>query len=113
MHRNRAHVRLQRATTAATLAGILMIGSSALAQPAPANKAAGANTDSLPHCLSNDVTLCDAPDLATAISRHAWVAGCESMALVLALAAGRRTLCTLPPWAPRCRLPQRGLIHLS
>ena len=59
------------------------------------------------------IRLDDARTLAEAIDRHAWVAGCESMALVVALAAGRRVVCTLPPWAPACRLPQRGLVHLK
>lgn len=59
------------------------------------------------------VGLDPSPTLAEALDRHAWVAGCESMALVVALAAGRRVVCTLPPWAPACRLPQRGLLHLK
>lgn len=54
----------------------------------------------------------DAPTLAAAISRCRWVAGCESAALVVALAAGRHVVCTLPPWAPAGRLPHAGLIHL-
>ena len=52
-------------------------------------------------------------DLAAAIGAAQWVAGCETAALPVALAAGRRVVCTLPPWAPACRLPQRGLIHLK
>lgn len=60
----------------------------------------------------HDVALDDAPSLAAALGRVAWVAGCESMAMVVALAAGRRVLCMLPPWAPHCRLPQAGLLHL-
>jgi hypothetical protein len=59
-----------------------------------------------------DVALDDAPNLAEAISRAEWVVGCESTALVIALAAGRRTLSTLPPEAPPCRLPQAGLCHM-
>ena len=59
------------------------------------------------------VMLDDSPDLAVAIGRATWVAGCESFALVIALLAGRRVICTLPPWAPHCRLPHRGLIHLK
>lgn len=51
--------------------------------------------------------------LDEAIARHAWVAGTESFALVVALLAGRRVVCTLPPWAPACRLPHGGLIHLK
>lgn len=60
-----------------------------------------------------DVEIDDAASLGEAIDRVAWVAGCESMALVVGLAAGRRVVCTLPPWAPPCRLPHRGLIHLQ
>ncbi len=55
----------------------------------------------------------DSPDMAAALGRSRWVAGCESYGLVLALAAGRKVFCTLPPWAPPCRLPQSGLVHLT
>jgi hypothetical protein len=51
--------------------------------------------------------------IADALGRASWVAGCESYGLALALAAGRRVFCTLPPWAPACRLPQAGLVHLA
>ena len=54
----------------------------------------------------------DAPTLAAAVSRCRWVAGCESYALIVALAAGRSVVCTLPPWAPPARLPPGKLIHL-
>jgi hypothetical protein len=53
------------------------------------------------------------PSLAEAISQAHWVAGCESYALVVAMAAGRTVYCTLPPWAPECRLPHKGLIHIK
>jgi hypothetical protein len=51
--------------------------------------------------------------IAESLGRATWVAGCESFALVLALMAGRKVYCTLPPWAPECRLPHDGLIHLG
>jgi hypothetical protein len=51
--------------------------------------------------------------MSIALGRAKWVAGCESYGLALALAAGCRVFCTLPPWAPPCRLPQAGLIHLA
>jgi len=51
--------------------------------------------------------------LAAAIGPSAWVVGCESYALVVALAAGRRVCSSLPPWAPGCRLPHAGIRHLS
>lgn len=58
------------------------------------------------------VSLDERSGLDEAISRCDWVAGCESMAMVVGLAAGRRVIGTLPPWAPACRLPHPGLIHL-
>jgi len=51
--------------------------------------------------------------IADSLGRSSWVAGCESFALVLALMAGRKVYCALPPWAPACRLPHQGLIHIS
>jgi hypothetical protein len=60
----------------------------------------------------HQVRIDTAPSLLDAIDRVAWVAGFESTALVLAHAAGRRAVCLQPPWLPRSRLPQRGLIHL-
>lgn len=51
--------------------------------------------------------------IAESLGRATWVAGCESFALVLALMADRKVYCTLPPWAPLCRLPHRGLIQLG
>jgi hypothetical protein len=62
--------------------------------------------------LGQGVALDRSPSLAAAMSGCAWVAGCESYALVVGLAAGRRVVSTLPPWAPACRLPQAGLLHL-
>lgn len=51
--------------------------------------------------------------IAQSLGRATWVAGCESFAMVLALMAGRKVFCTLPPWAPACRLPHSGLIHIG
>ena len=64
------------------------------------------------HAAAHDVELDRSATLAEALDGVAWVAGLESTALVLALATGRRAVCLQPPWAPRARLPQRGLIHL-
>ncbi|WP_421956085.1 hypothetical protein [Polaromonas sp.] len=58
-------------------------------------------------------TLDTSTSLSAALARAQWVVGCESFALVVALAAGRRVVCTLPPWAPACRLPHAGLLHLK
>ena len=60
-----------------------------------------------------NIQLDDTISIAESLSRASWVAGCESFALVLALIAGRKVYCTLPPWAPPSRLPHRGLIHIG
>lgn len=60
-----------------------------------------------------ELELDDSSDLAEAVGRSSVVAGCQSYAMVVALAAGRKVVCSLPPWAPRCALPQSGIIHLS
>jgi hypothetical protein len=59
-----------------------------------------------------DAAIDAAPTLAEAIAAAECVAGCETAALVVALAAGKTTVASLPPAAPRCRLPHEGLIHL-
>lgn len=50
--------------------------------------------------------------LAQSIAWADTVVGCETYALVVGLAASRRVISTLPPHAPRCRLPMKGIIHL-
>lgn len=60
-----------------------------------------------------DLALDTSADLAEAISGATMVAGGQTFAMVVALAAGRKVVCTLPPWAPRCALPHAGIIHLS
>ena len=51
-------------------------------------------------------------NLAESIAWSDTVAGCETYALVVGLAANRRVVSTLPPNAPRCRLPISGIVHL-
>ncbi len=55
----------------------------------------------------------DASALSDAISRARHVVGLQSAALVIALDAGRGVISSLPPWAPRCKLPHDGLVHLG
>ena len=55
----------------------------------------------------------DQGSLADTLSGARWVAGCESFALTLALRAGRTVFCSLPPWAPACRLPHADLIKIA
>jgi hypothetical protein len=56
-----------------------------------------------------DISLDRSADMATALSQADMVAGVESFALTLALAAGRAVYSSLPPWAPALRLPQEGI----
>ena len=51
--------------------------------------------------------------LSEAIGRARWVVGAETFAMVVAVAAGRQTYSSLPPWAHRCRLPHKEIVHLS
>lgn len=60
-----------------------------------------------------DIAIAPPQSLSEAVSWADWVVGCESFVLVIGLAAGKRTLSTLPPWGNRCRLPHDGLLHLS
>jgi hypothetical protein len=53
------------------------------------------------------------PDMATALRPASTVVGMNSFAMVIALAAGRQTICALPPWSPPWRLPHEGVLHLS
>ena len=55
----------------------------------------------------------DSQNLAKAMARARWVAGCETNAMVVALASGRTVISSLPPWAPPCRLPHKNIIRLS
>ncbi|MCJ0764277.1 hypothetical protein [Variovorax terrae] len=80
-------------------------------RPHPSDRA-GKYDDWLSRQPGFDIALDDSPNLAAAIGWAEWVAGCETTALVIALGAGRKTLSTLPPAAPPCRLPQAGLRHL-
>ncbi len=60
-----------------------------------------------------NIQLDNALSITESLGRSSCVAGCESFVLVLALMAGRKCYCTLPPWAPVCRLPHRGLIPIG
>lgn len=41
------------------------------------------------------------------------IVGCNTYAMAVALAAGKKVVSSLPPEAPRCILPQEGIIHLK
>ncbi len=51
--------------------------------------------------------------LEEALAWSGTVAGCQTYAMVVALAAGRRVVCTIPPGRPACALPQAGIVRLA
>ncbi len=55
----------------------------------------------------------DENELSHSLSHARWVVGCQTYAMTLALKAGRLVYCSLPPWAPACKLPHREIIHLK
>lgn len=54
-----------------------------------------------------------ATDLPQALAWADAAFGCETQALVAAMACNLPAFSTVPPWAPPCRLPQATLRHLS
>jgi hypothetical protein len=61
----------------------------------------------------NRWALDDSPDLATALRRAGHVVGMNSMAMVVALEAGRRVSCAIPPWGPPCALPHPSIARIG
>lgn len=59
------------------------------------------------------ISLDDSPSLAASIAWSDVVVGCQTYALVVALAADKRVVSSIPSWAPPCILPQSGIIKLS
>lgn len=60
----------------------------------------------------HDVVLDDRADLVRSLGDARWVVGCHSFAMVVALAAGRTVISSLPPGSPPCPLPQQEIVHL-
>ncbi len=50
--------------------------------------------------------------LESLIANSDLILGCETNAMVVAVACGKRAISTLPPQAPRCRLPNNAIKHL-
>jgi hypothetical protein len=58
---------------------------------------------------SNGVSLDQSETLAQAIAWSNIVVGCQTYAMVIALACGKRVFSTIPPWAPACTLPHERI----
>jgi hypothetical protein len=59
------------------------------------------------------VTLDDEPALAQSLAWAGTVAGCQTYAMVVALAAGKRVFSSVPPDAPACILPHAGIVKMA
>ena len=59
------------------------------------------------------ISLDSSPNLETSISLSNVVVGCQTMAMVIALNAGKRVISSLPPWAPSCALPHLGIEKMA
>ncbi len=59
------------------------------------------------------ISLDESPSLAESIAWADVVVGCHTYAMVVALAAGRRVISSIPSWAPSCILPQVGILKLT
>ena len=55
----------------------------------------------------------DGRELLAEIAASDCVVGCNSMAMVIALLAGKRVVCCIPPGGRACLLPQPGIIQLQ
>lgn len=86
-------------------------GAHIVLRPHPSDLA-GKYDDWLVRFAGLDLEIDAGTPLARQIACADWVVGCESFALVAALEAGRVVYSSLPPWAPPCSLPHRGLRHM-
>ena len=59
------------------------------------------------------VQLSQRRDLFDDIAGSDWVVGCNTMAMVVGLIAGRQVLCCIPPGGRPCMLPQPQIVHLQ
>ena len=60
-----------------------------------------------------DVSLDNSRTLAEAIAWSNVVVGCQTYAIVVALASGRQVICSIPPYGEDCVLPQTEIIKLA
>ena len=60
-----------------------------------------------------DVSLDDSLTLAEAIAWSNVVVGCQTYAMVVALASGRQVICSIPPRVATCVLPQTEIVKLA
>ena len=88
------------------------VGTRILLRPHP-SEAPGKYTSWIEQNSAHNIYLDESIDLISAMRNAQWIVGCQSYAMAVALSAGRQVYSALPPWAPPCRLPQSGIIHLK
>ena len=54
-----------------------------------------------------------ASTLSTLMNWSDIVVGCHTAAMTIALHAKKKVICSLPMYAPKCKLPHKGIIHLK
>jgi hypothetical protein len=59
------------------------------------------------------ISLDNSLSLAEAIAWSDVVVGCQTYAMVVAIALGKPVISSIPPWAPPCMLPQTEIIRLA
>lgn len=62
---------------------------------------------------SLNVSIDESKNLAEGVAWSDIVVGCQTYAMVVALEAGRKVYCSIPPGYPGCVLPQKNIIKLS
>lgn len=60
-----------------------------------------------------DISLDASRSLEASIAWADVVVGCHTYAMVVALAAGKHVVSSVPPWAPACMLPQAGITKMA
>ena len=73
----------------------------------------GKYQDWLSRHANSRVKLDPSASLAESLIWSNIVVGCQTYAMVVALACGRIVISSIPPWAPKCILPQREIRHLA
>lgn len=63
--------------------------------------------------VPSKVSLDNSPSVESSIAWADVVVGCQTMAMVVALQAGKRVISSMPPWAPACALPHDGIEKMA
>ena len=58
------------------------------------------------------ISIDDEIDLSKSIGKSEFVIGSETYALSIAINAKKKTFCSLPPWAPKSKLPHKEMIYI-